>query len=101
MAAFAACTLSAQAATQTSVVADTNARQPQRPAPIIDDHDVQPRADWFSGRHVNPDVSQPDARELERLYREALRNSEPDHNTPESNDMPPSQPASANPQPIR
>jgi hypothetical protein len=90
---FAACLSSAQAATQTGIVADTMDRQALLQAPITDGHDVQPRADWFNSKHGKPDVSQSGAKELDQLYSEAIRNSEPDHNTQEWNDMSPSAPA--------
>ena len=43
--------------------------------PVVDDHPIQPRADEFSERHSQLDVSDRDARELDKIYDKLMRRS--------------------------
>ncbi len=57
------------------VGAGTAAPQQPRESAIVGGRHIQPRTDQFSGDHVTPDVPPAQAKELDLLYQQLLRDS--------------------------
>lgn len=57
--------------------AGTAAPQQRRESAIVGGHRIQPRADQFNGDQVTPDVPPAQAKELDLLYQQIMRDSAP------------------------
>ncbi len=79
----------------TLVGAGTAAPQQPRESAIVGGHHIQPRAEEFNADHVTPDVSPAQAKELDLLYQQIMRDSAPPSSSTDVGDPKPATPSGA------